>query len=88
MRFLVLLIKFLFLGFFFIVSTLNLPIFDNDNLNTILGEYKNWISSVGKEVGTLGSYVIKVEWLPRTEKTSQDIELEPEEGPKYSQVRR
>ena len=69
MRLLVFAIKFLLIGAFFIVSNQNLALIDTDNRNDFVEQYKEWIFSLGREIGTLTAYVVKVEWLPESEET-------------------
>ena len=64
MRFFIFLIKFLLLAAFFIISNQSLALANADDRQTFFDEYTGWIAKVAGEVGTLTSYVVKVEWMP------------------------
>ena len=88
MRLIVFAVKFLFLGFFFIVSTLNLPLAKEGNLNLVFTEYGDWIIDVAGEVGTLTGYIVDVRWMPDESNFDADNNQDEIviEEPKYSRV--
>ena len=86
MRLTVFFIKFVFLAAFFIISNQNLALVDADNREIFVEEYKAWVFTVTEHVGSLTSYVVKVEWLPQT--VERVDEAEEKDKPRYSQVKR
>jgi hypothetical protein len=85
MRWLLFALKFFFLSFFFIVSTLNLPLSEEGNFGIVLDEYQGWAYSVGSHLGTLTGYIVKVEWLPQIEDAEKEDVIE---APRFTKVRR
>jgi hypothetical protein len=84
MRLILFFLKFFLLAAFFIVSNQNLALVDDENRDIFFQEYKDWVYSVGGHIGSLTSYVIRVEWLPDTTVLNDEEEVVL----KYSQVRR
>ncbi len=67
MRVLLFIIKFFLIGAFFIVGNYNLALADDGNLKEFGVKYASWIESLAKNIFSVTSYVIKVEWLPQPE---------------------
>ena len=75
MRLLIFAMKFFFIGAFFIISTQNLALAHEGNLDVFAQEYGEWIVDVAQKVGGLTAYVVKVEWLPEVEEDSLALGL-------------
>ena len=64
MKIAMLIIMFLFIGAFFIVSQNNLSLNNSENIDKFTETYIDWINNfTGKIVGGVG-YAVKLEWLP------------------------
>lgn len=85
MRWLLFFLKFLFLSFFFIVSTLNLPLSEEGNFGIVLDEYQGWAYTVGIHFGDLTGYVVKAEWFPQVDDAEEEGAIE---APRFTRVRR
>ncbi|MAG38185.1 hypothetical protein CMI45_02255 [Candidatus Pacearchaeota archaeon] len=57
-------IKFLFIGALFIVSTQNLYLSDSDDFDKFVGIYTSWLSNLFDNAKAITGYVVKSEWLP------------------------
>lgn len=64
MRITMIVIMFLLLGAFFIISNDNLHIGRSDELYKFGEKYYSWLLGLGKNVGSVSGYVVKFEWLP------------------------
>jgi hypothetical protein len=70
MRFLFILLIFLFLGAFFIVSNENIKINKNQEFDRFLKFYSSWLSSLLSNAKTITGYAIRSNWLPDINKTN------------------
>ncbi|MCH7568880.1 MAG: hypothetical protein IIA87_05670 [Nanoarchaeota archaeon] len=64
-------IKFLLLGALFIVSNEDLALKEKDNFNEFTGLYSDWLGSLFEHGKDLTGYIVKVDWLPKTENSPQ-----------------
>lgn len=64
MKTLMILIFFLLLGGFFIISEENIKLNSVDNFEEFFVEYGNWVGKLGGNGKVVSGYVVKMEWLP------------------------
>jgi hypothetical protein len=64
MKILMLLVIFLFLGAFFIISNKDIKINTSEGISSFFKEYNQWADSIMDNGKTVAGYVIKMEWLP------------------------
>lgn len=64
MKILILLMMFLLIGAFFIISQENLALKEKENIDKFVGDYYEWIGSIIDNTGSLTGYIIKMKWLP------------------------
>jgi hypothetical protein len=67
MRVIVLIIIFLLIGAFFIVSNNNLHLNASKDMQKFVGLYYSWLSGLFDNVKGISAYVIKADWIPETE---------------------
>lgn len=60
-------VMFLLLGAFFIVSQNNLSLNSSENVDKFVSRYIAWLGSFVGDVTRLGGFVVKLEWLPESE---------------------
>ncbi len=65
MKIIMLIIMFLLIGAFFIISNENIRLNNPENINLFFKEYAGWINSLANNGKTVAGYVVKMEWLPR-----------------------
>ena len=70
MKIAMLIVMFLLLGAFFIVSQNNLALNSSENLDKFVSVYISWLGSFVSDVTRLGGFVVKLEWLPDSEPES------------------
>lgn len=59
-------VMFLLLGAFFIVSQNNLALNSSENVDKFVSRYIDWIGSFVGDITRLGGFVVKLEWLPES----------------------
>lgn len=64
MKILMILIIFLFLGAFFIISNKEIRIDNREGIDLFFKEYAQWADSLMGNGKIVAGYVIKMEWLP------------------------
>lgn len=64
MKVVILILMFLFIGGFFIISQNNLSMSEKENVSEFVSLYKKWIVSTFGNVESLTGHVVKMEWLP------------------------
>ncbi len=64
MKIAILILMFLFIGVFFIISQNNLIMSEKENVLEFVSLYKAWLFSTVGNVGDLSGHVIKMDWLP------------------------
>ena len=64
MRIAMIIVIFLFIGAFFIISQNGLSMLEKENTVKFLSLYKSWIGSTVGNVGSLTGHIVKLEWLP------------------------
>jgi len=64
MKILMIIVMFLCIGAFFIISQNNLALNKSENADLFLSTYKGWLSKTFDNLGTLTGQVVKMEWLP------------------------
>ncbi len=64
MKIAILILMFLFIGAFFIISQNNLIMLEKENITKFTLLYKTWLSSTLTNVGDISGHVIKMDWLP------------------------
>jgi hypothetical protein len=64
MKIAILILMFLFIGGFFIISQNNLSISEKENILEFISLYKTWLLSTAENLGDISGHVIKMEWLP------------------------
>lgn len=67
MRIRVIIVLFLLIGAFFIVSNDNLHLNNSEDMQKFVGLYYSWLSGLFDNVKSISAYVIKADWLPDTE---------------------
>ena len=67
MKIAMLVVIFLLLGAFFIVSQNNLALNSSENVDKFVSSYIDWLASFVGDVTRLGGFVVKLEWLPDSE---------------------
>ena len=67
MKIAILVMIFLLLGAFFIVSQNNLPLNNSENFDKFVSDYTGWLGNFAGDVTRLGGFVVKLEWLPEVE---------------------
>lgn len=71
MRLAMFLVKFFFLGAFFIISNQNLALNEKGNFNIFLSSYSGWMEDLFYSGKAITGYVIKVDWMPKLENTPE-----------------
>lgn len=66
MKIRMILVKLLFLGALFIISNNNLHLVDNGERETFFNYYSSWIGNIFNQGVQVTGYVVKFEWLPKT----------------------
>jgi hypothetical protein len=64
MRWLYLLLTFLALGGFFIISNHDIHLNTGQDMDKFQGLYYNWLSGIFTNFKSITGYVVKYEWLP------------------------
>ena len=64
MKVFMLIIIFLLLGAFFIISNENLHLGDDEEFSEFSSAYKDWADGLTSNVKSLTGYLVKLEWLP------------------------
>ncbi len=64
MKTLILIVFFLFLGAFFIISEGNIKLNSSENMNNFISDYSSWFSGISESLKTFTGYFVKMEWLP------------------------
>ncbi len=64
MKILMLIVMFLCIGAFFIISQNNLHLDSSENIDKFVSVYKIWIEKKFDSFVSLTGYMIKMEWLP------------------------
>ena len=64
MKLLILVVMFLFIGFFFIISQNNLPLNTSENADKVISIYKAWLEKTFQNAGNFVGHMVKMEWLP------------------------
>lgn len=67
MKIAMIVVMFLLLGAFFIVSQNNLALNSSENVDKFVSVYIDWLGSFVSDVTRLGGFVVKLEWLPENE---------------------
>lgn len=57
-------IIFLLLGGFFIISDNNIKMNSVENIDKFVGLYSKWIDGLFENSGAVSGYVVKMKWLP------------------------
>jgi hypothetical protein len=70
MKTLMLVILFLLIGAFFIVSNKCIKLDSKENFNYLLTEYGKWLDQLAKNSKSVTGYLTKMEWLPEKGKAS------------------
>ena len=65
MKITMLIVMFLFIGAFFIISQNNLSLNTHENINKFVSDYTGWLGNLFENAGALTGYVIKMKWLPQ-----------------------
>lgn len=65
MKILILVVMFLCIGAFFIISQNNLALDSSENADKFISLYKTWLEKTFENLGSLTGYVIKMDWLPK-----------------------
>lgn len=65
MKITMLVIMFLLIGAFFIISQNNLYMFKQGNLTTFASLYTGWLTNLAENSVKTAGYVVKLEWLPK-----------------------
>lgn len=71
MKVAILLMMFLFIGMFFIISENKLALGEKGNFDRFVGLYASWFSHIFDNSKSVVGYVVKMEWLPEN-KTSTE----------------
>jgi hypothetical protein len=64
MKTLMLIILFLLIGAFFIVSNKDIKLNSKENFNYLLTEYGKWLDQRVGNSKSVSGYLVKMEWLP------------------------
>jgi len=64
MKFVLLLVFFLFIGAFFIVSNGNLHLANPAQFNEFMSQYYGWFFKLAHNAGSVTAYVVNVDWMP------------------------
>lgn len=75
MKLSIIVIKFLFIGALFIVSTQNLYLSDGDDLDKFTELYYSWLSGIFSNLKEMSAYVVKSEWLPGENAISLNLDI-------------
>ena len=67
MKVLMLVIMFLLIGAFFIISNDNIRLNTAENVDLFLTSYAQWFDKLIGNSGTVVGYVVKMQWLPDSE---------------------
>jgi len=65
MKLLMLVVIFLCIGGFFIVSQNNLALDTSENVDKFISLYSDWLGKTFENVGSLVGHVVKMNWLPK-----------------------
>lgn len=69
-RTVVIVLMFLCIGAFFIISNNNLHLAKHEEASAFYGLYYQWMGSIFDNVKSISGYVIKSEWLPVSNATN------------------
>lgn len=64
MKIIILMVMFLCIGAFFIISQNNLSLGSSENVDRFISMYEAWIGKTFENMGSLTANVIKLDWLP------------------------
>lgn len=64
MKIIMIIVMFLLIGAFFIISEENLALQNSENMEKFMVGYGDWIDNVVTGVGGVTGYVLKMKWLP------------------------
>ncbi|MBR9706586.1 hypothetical protein GOV14_06120 [Candidatus Pacearchaeota archaeon] len=64
MKTVMILVMFLLIGAFFIISNENLLLKDKESLDTFFVSYTQWLDQLLGNGKTFAGYVVKMQWLP------------------------
>lgn len=64
MKTLMLIVFFLLLGAFFIISEKSIKLNSSENMNNFISDYSSWLSGISGSLKTFTGYFVKMEWLP------------------------
>lgn len=70
MKVFVLLIMFLFVGLFFIISENNLKLSEAGNFSKAVGLYSAWFSQIFDNSRVLTGYLVRMDWLPKNQSST------------------
>lgn len=65
MKFILIIVIFILLNGFFIISNQNLHIYKTTDMNKFTSSYKNWIIKIANNTKQITSNVIKQDWKPQ-----------------------
>ena len=71
MKIWIFLVKFLFIGMLFIVSTENLYMKNAGDRTIFFNHFYSWVSELSSHISQITSYVINSEWLPSADENTQ-----------------
>jgi hypothetical protein len=72
MRAVFLIILFFLLGAFFIISNENIHINKKAEFSNLYSLYYNWLSNIFSNAKSISGYIVKFNWLPDTNQTSNN----------------
>ena len=64
MKIAIVIVMFLLIGAFFIISQENLALNSSENIGEFAQSYASWLGKIVDNTGDLTGYVLKLEWLP------------------------
>lgn len=64
MKIYMIIVMFLLIGAFYIISEKNLALRNSDSLEKFGVYYTSWLGSIIENLGYLTGYVVKLDWLP------------------------
>ncbi len=67
MKTIILIIFFLLLGAFFIISNENIKLNSQENVFLFFETYSNWLNKLTDNTKTFSGYLVKMQWLPDEE---------------------
>ncbi|MBI2628982.1 hypothetical protein HYW74_02780 [Candidatus Pacearchaeota archaeon] len=64
MKTILIILVFLLINAFFIISNNNLALNNSDNLASLATNYFNWLEKIGNNLTTITGNIIRLNWMP------------------------